>query len=63
MQIIFHPSRLPQGTETTFGMVRPSGLIIDNATNGGNVVVAPGKVASVTMETGMKGAPYGINFA
>jgi hypothetical protein len=42
-------------------MVKPSGLIIDNVTSGGHVVVAPGKVASVTMRASTKEASRKID--
>ena len=49
--------------ETASGVVLPSGLIVNNVTSSGNVVVASGKVASVTMGISIRGVPYKIDLA
>lgn len=45
------------------GVTMPSGLIVNNITSSGNVVVASGKVATITMAINVKGVPYRIDLA
>jgi hypothetical protein len=49
--------------ETASGVVMPSGLTVNNITSSGNVVVASGKVAAVTMAINVRGVPYKIDLA
>lgn len=45
------------------GVTMPSGLIVNNITSSGNVVVASGKVATITMAISVRGVPYKIDLA
>lgn len=49
--------------ETASGVTLPSGLIVNNITSSGNVVVASGKVATRTMAISVRGTPYKIDLA
>lgn len=48
---------------TASGVIIPSGLSVNNLTSSGNVVVASGKVATVTMAIQVRGLPYKIDLA
>jgi hypothetical protein len=49
--------------ETASGVVLSSGLVVNNLTSSGNVVIASGKVVNRTMVIGIRGVPYKIDLA
>jgi hypothetical protein len=49
--------------QTASGVIMPSGLIVNNITSSGNVVVASGKVATIAMTISIRGVPYKIDLA
>lgn len=49
--------------ETASGVTMPNGLIVNNITSSGNVVVASGKTVAVTLDINVRGVPYKIDLA
>jgi hypothetical protein len=49
--------------ETASGVVMPSGLVVNNITSSGNVIIESGKTAFETLAIEFRGVPYRIDIA